>query len=199
MTNGMNGENTATLSTETPANSSECNRDWTPSRISAVILLAALCGVLVWNAYHLEDIYLTELKYEVLKSERFDPQKELSVEGNTITIQNGEIPTYYPRGIGVHANSEIAFRFLPNGYRYFVAEVGIDKEVPANNPSSAIFIVESDGTVMYESPVMRAGMAPRYVRVCIEGRKSLTLKVTDAGDGNEGDHADWAMARFTAE
>ncbi len=175
------------------------NSEWTSRQIAAVILLFALCGVLVWNAYHPEDVYVTEVKMEYLQADRFDPQKDTSVEGNTIAILRGDTPIFYPRGIGVHANTEIFLRFLPDGRRFFVAEVGIDKEVPENSPSSVIFTVESDGTVLYESPVMRRGMAPRMVRVCIDGRTTLTLKASDAGDGNEGDHADWAMARFTAQ
>ena len=56
----------------------------------------------------------------------------------------------------------------------------------------------SDGTLLYESPVMKPGMSPRLVYVPIRGRRSLTLIVSDAGDGNQADHADWAMARFIA-
>ncbi|MGC9329058.1 MAG: NPCBM/NEW2 domain-containing protein [Candidatus Hinthialibacter sp.] len=187
-----------------PANQTEDselveNREWTPSRIAALVLLVILCGVLVWNAYHPEDVYFSDLKFEVLQSDRFEPQKDQSVEGNTLTIQHGDTPTYYPRGVGVHANSEIFLKFLPNGYRFFVAEIGVDKEAAEIGSSSVVFQILSDGTLMYESPVLRAGMAPRFVRVCIEGRETLTLKVSDAGDGHEGDHADWAMARFTVQ
>ncbi|HQH73039.1 MAG TPA: NPCBM/NEW2 domain-containing protein [bacterium] len=168
--------------------------EWTPRRIAALVMLAVLCGILVWNAYSPEDIFLSDLKYEVPLGDRMVPLNDRSVEGNTITIDK----TYYPKGIGVHANSEISYRFLPTGYRYFVAEVGIDAEVPADSPASAVFSVFSDGTLMYESPVMKPGMPPRFVRVCIDGRHSIVLKVSDAGDGIEGDHADWAMARFVA-
>lgn len=190
----MNDENSTI---ESPSQNNT-NNEWTPSRISAVILLIALCGVLVWNAYHPEDVFFSDLKYEVMQSERFEPQKDTSVEGNTITMLQGETPIFYPRGLGVHANTEIQLRFLPNGYRFFEAEVGIDRETPEGAPSSVIFTVESDGTILYESPVMRRGMAPRFVRVCLDGRNSITLRAADAGDGNEGDRADWAMARFTA-
>jgi len=168
--------------------------EWTPRRIAALIVLAVLCGVLVWNAYSPEDIFLSDLKYETLVSDRMVPQNDRSVDGNTLQIGK----TYYPKGIGTHARSEITYRFLPPGYRYFVAEVGIDAEVPEDSPASVVFSVFSDGTVMYESPVMKPGMPPRFVRVCLAGRRSITLKVSDAGDGIEGDHADWAMARFVA-
>jgi hypothetical protein len=33
--------------------------------------------------------------------------------------------------------------------------------------------------------------------VSVVGAKTLTLKVTDAGDGRSCDHADWAGARLT--
>lgn len=184
---------------ESPAIQSDERSDsqghlWSSSQTAAIILLAAVCTVFVWNAYHPEDIYLSDLKYETPISDRLVPQNDRSASGDTLAIHE----TYYPKGIGVHANSEIHLRFLPNQYKFFVTEVGIDKAVPADSGASVIFQILCDGTVMYESPVMKPGMPPRYARVCIEGRNTLALKVTDAGDGNEADHANWAMARFVA-
>ncbi len=187
----MNTDNTI----NNPPEQNDSTNEWSASRIAAVILLVALCSALVWNAYHPEDIYISDLKYEVLKSTKFEPQKDTSVEGNPLSIHK----TYYPaRGLGVHADSEIHIRSIPNAYRFFMADIGVDNETPENSPASVVFEVESDGTVLYQSPVMRRGMAPRLVRVCLDGRTSITLRVTDAGDGSEGDHADWAMARFTS-
>ncbi len=167
---------------------------WTPGQIAAVVILTVLCAVLVWNAYSPEDIYLSDLTFEVLEQERFEMRKDTSVEGDTIAIDK----TYYPKGVGVHANSTLFVRFIPHGYRHFVAEIGIDKEVPPEMDSSVVFSVIADGTLLYESPVLKQGMPPRLVHVPIAGRKTLTLNVTDAGDGNEGDRANWAMARFIA-
>jgi hypothetical protein len=48
--------------------------------------------------------------------------------------------------------------------------------------------------VIYESPVMRGDSEPQRVDLDVLGVERLTLRVTDAGDGNNSDHADWADA-----
>jgi hypothetical protein len=56
--------------------------------------------------------------------------------------------------------------------------------------------IGSSGTLLYESPVLRSNMNPRYIEIPVYGRRSLTITVRDAGDGNTDDFAVWAMARF---
>ncbi len=170
------------------------NPDWTAGRLAALIVLAIVCAVLVWNAYTPIDIFFTDLKYEVLAGDRFDPRSDATVEGNPLRIYH----TFYPKGLGVHANSEVFLRFIPDGYSFFTAEIGVDHEAGEESSASVIFTVLSDGTLLYESPIMKSGMPPRQIYVHVKNRKTLTLKVTDAGDGNDSDHADWAMARFLA-
>jgi alpha-galactosidase len=58
------------------------------------------------------------------------------------------------------------------------------------------FIVSGDGKVLWKSGVMRAGDAARDCEVDVAGVKSLVLEVSDAGDGSNWDHADWADAKF---
>ncbi len=166
--------------------------EWTAGRISTVIFLVALGAVLVYNAYIPDDIYFSDLDYEVIQSDRYEPKDDTSVNGRTLQIHT----TYYPKGLSVNANSEIFLRIIPDGYTHFTAEIGIDAEVEEKNAASAIFSVLSDGALLYESPVLRSGMAPRLVHVPVEGRRTLVLKVSDAGDGSEYDRANWAMARF---
>ncbi|MEW6237942.1 MAG: NPCBM/NEW2 domain-containing protein [Candidatus Omnitrophota bacterium] len=173
----------------------EFRKEWTAGRVASIVLLAILCGALVWNAYSPEDIFFSDLKYELLVGEKFEPQKDVSVQGRTLQIGQ----SYYPKGMGVHANSELNLRFVPESYSYFAAEIGIDAEVPADSPAAVVFSVFSDGTQLYESPIMKPGMPPRLVYVPIRGRRTLTLKAIAADDGaKEGAHADWAMARFIA-
>lgn len=179
------------------ANKLAWNGSWTSGQVASLILLLVICAVLVWNAYHPQDIYLGDLSFETLVGDKYEPRKDTSVLGKTLQIHT----TYYPKGVGTHANSEIHTRFIPEGYSFFAAEIGVDAEVGPNSPASVIFSVYAggaDGTLLYESPVLRAGMPPRLVYVPVRGRRSLTLVVRDAGDGNEADHADWAMARFIA-
>jgi len=171
------------------------NKEWTAGRAAAIVLLAILCGALVWNAYSPEDIFFSDLKYELLAGEKFEPQKDVSAQGRTLQIGQ----SYYPKGMGVHANSELNLRFVPEPYSYFAAEIGIDSEVPADSPAAVVFSVFADGTQLYESPIMKPGMSPRLVYVPIRGRRTLTLKAIAVNDeSKEGAHADWAMARFIA-
>lgn len=98
----------------------------------------------------------------------------------------------YQRGLGVHAPSAVSYD-LNGQFISFTAEVGLDDEVRARN-GSVIFQIFVDGTKAFETPVMRSGQPRRLVSVNLTGRRELTLVVTDAGDGNTSDHADWGEA-----
>jgi hypothetical protein len=112
-----------------------------------------------------------------------------SVSGGPISLAGVE----YAKGIGTHANSEIVYRLDPADVR-FSAMVGVD-DFQRNSPySSVVFQVEADGKLLYESPVMRGDSEPQRIDLDVLGVQQLTLRVTDAGDGNNSDHADWADA-----
>src|SRR5262249_5128357 len=49
---------------------------------------------------------------------------------------------------------------------------------------------------LYDSGLMTGEAAAKRVNVDVAGRQELTLIVTDAGDGNTDDHADWAWAHL---
>ena len=128
----------------------------------------------------------------MLKAEWFEPQRDHSVQNNPLIIDE----KHYPRGIGVHADSEIEVT-VPEGFTHFVADVGVDDEVPEDSPASVIFTVLGDGVVLYESPILRANSPPQRISVNVEGVITLTMKVSMNGDGSNSDHADWGSARFT--
>jgi len=103
----------------------------------------------------------------------------------------------YQRGLGTHANSEIALA-LPPGAKAFRALVGLD-----NNPDtqrgrgSVVFIVETQGKAVFRSRVLRCGDEPVPVNVDLpKGAKQLVLKVDATPDGTGWDQADWAAARL---
>ena len=54
----------------------------------------------------------------------------------------------------------------------------------------------ADGKRVFESGVMRTGTPPRKVDVDLKGTKTLVLQVTDAADGTQYDHGDWADAKL---
>ncbi|MGN6628154.1 MAG: NPCBM/NEW2 domain-containing protein [Tepidisphaeraceae bacterium] len=111
-------------------------------------------------------------------------------DGNTLTL-NGAT---YAKGLGVHASSEIVYN-LNGVYRGFLSDIGVDDEVTSG--ASVKFQVYADGVLVYDSGVMTASSATKAVALDVTGVNQLRLVVTDAGDGNTSDHADWANARLT--
>jgi len=106
----------------------------------------------------------------------------------------------YSRGIGVHAPAVVAFD-IDGAFARFKAEVGMhgipaDRKSDASKLGSCTFIVEGDGKVLYESPVLREGDVPVAVEVAIPGVKRLALKTTNGGDSNYDDLATWGNARL---
>ena len=73
--------------------------------------------------------------------------------------------------------------------------MGVDDE--ASSAGSVVFQVLKDGVKVYESPLIRKGGAVQKVTVAMTGANELRLIVTDGGDGNNSDHADWANAQLT--
>lgn len=103
----------------------------------------------------------------------------------------------HDRGLGTHAPSRVAYD-LEAGCTRLQADVGIDDEAGA--AGSVQFRVEgAGGRVLYESAVMRSGTPTRHLDVDVAGERRLKLVVTDGGDGNTGDHADWASPNLTCD
>ncbi|MCA1596323.1 MAG: NPCBM/NEW2 domain-containing protein, partial [Chloroflexi bacterium] len=110
-----------------------------------------------------------------------------SVDNNPLTL--GGI--VYPHGIGSHATSQLAIDVNGAATR-FVSMVGVDDE--KKGAGSVTFQVWVDGKKAIETPVMSGGDRPRFVSVDLTGAKRLILRITDAGDGIDSDHGDWAGA-----
>lgn len=140
-----------------------------------------------------EEVFLSDRAWTSATSGWLSPAKDRAVSGGAIKI-NG---TSYTKGLGTHANSEIVYHLTPAD-RTFKATVGIDDAQRNSAYTSINFQVIGDGVVLFDSGVMRATpySAPQEVSVDVFGVQKLVLKVTDAGDGNNSDHADWANARI---
>ena len=111
-------------------------------------------------------------------------------DGNPMSLDG--IP--YAKGLGVHADSDVRFNLRGTCSGRFLAHVGIDDEVQYG---SVVFQVWLDNVMVFDSGVMEASDPRKVVNLPIAGRRALRLVVTDAGDGNGYDHADWAGARVT--
>ena len=116
----------------------------------------------------------------------------LSGDGHPIRIQGRT----FQGGLGVHAPSLVRFR-LGGVCSRFTAQVGIDEE--KNGGGTASFQVWADGKLLFDSGPMTALNLPLPVDVSVLNRNDLRLFVATTGDGNVGDHADWADAHLTCD
>lgn len=103
--------------------------------------------------------------------------------------------TVYDRGLGVHADSDIAVD-LAGEYLVFEAEVGVHWQ-GGQTAGSVVFQVFVDDRKQFDSGVMKENDPPRSVRVSVKDADELRLVVDNAGDGITSDVADWVNARLT--
>ncbi len=136
-------------------------------------------------------IWLDALDLAGISQEWGSPQKGKSVEGKPMTVA-GKV---YRHGIGTHASSEWSID-LKGAAENFLAVCSLDDE--AKGQGSVVFEVLVDGREKARTGTLRGG-DPKEVSVDLRGAKRLTLVVDDAGDGINGDHADWAGAAIVME
>ncbi len=95
---------------------------------------------------------------------------------------------FYDKGLGTHAASTIVYD-IAKRFSTFSTDMGIDTE--AGDKASVVFAIYGDDTLLYQSPVIKRYDIPTHATVSIQGVSQLKLVVTDAGNGNTDDHADW--------
>jgi alpha-galactosidase len=110
-------------------------------------------------------------------------------DGTAITLDG--VP--YAKGLGTHAASRVCYHLGGRCHR-LLSWVGLDDE--AADRGSVTFQVWADGVQLYDSGVVTGRAQARQVTVNVAGTQELTLLVTDAGDDNVQDLADWADARL---
>ncbi len=112
-------------------------------------------------------------------------------DGGPLTL-NGVV---YPRGLGVHANSDVRYA-LGGACTRFVSDVGLDDAMDETG-GSIRFRVWTDGTLRFDSGVMWDYSATQTVDLDVTGVQDLVLVVTDGGNQVWWDWGDWAGARVT--
>ena len=117
------------------------------------------------------------------------PQPDRNLSGKPITLKG----VLYPHGLGVHAESEIGID-LKGAATRFVAMAGVDDET--RGKGSVRFQIWVDDRDAFDSGVLRGGDAPKLVDLDLAGARRMDVLVSDAGDGNDSDMADWAGAMF---
>lgn len=127
-----------------------------------------------------EHTYLSDLPLE--KQSTFSVNKDF--DGETIQLDS----ILYEKGICMEAGTELKIK-LENNYKELNAKIGIgDKHF--DYKSKLVFEISADGTVIYTSIPLCAG-AVDEVKLPIENKKELTLKVTSA-DNEYTDFSVWA-------
>ena len=111
-------------------------------------------------------------------------------DGQPITIEGQT----YAKGVGAHAASEVDV-YVGGQCASFSSNVGVDDEVGSNG--SVVFQVWADNTKVADSGRMTGADPAKYVTANLSGAQFLRLVITDAGNGNTYDHADWAGAALT--
>ena len=151
---------------------------------------AILCLAGVVSAPAAETVWLSTLDLTKATQGWGQPQIDRSIRETPLAIAG----TKFARGVGTHAASAIWVE-LAGGSERFTASVGVDDA--ANGAGTVVFRVLADGRKLFDSGVMKPGQPAKAVAVDLRGVKALLLQVTDAGDGINYDHADWADAQFT--
>lgn len=138
--------------------------------------------------------YLSQLRpMEVEESTILAPPQpyrmDQSSQGDAISIAGKR----YPWGIGVHADSRLTFD-LGKRFERFRSDIGIASRIGSRG--SVVFEVIGDGKSLYKSPLV-TGKEPRPIPidVAIAGVEKLTLSVSNAGDLDLGDVANWGSVR----
>jgi alpha-galactosidase len=94
----------------------------------------------------------------------------------------------YPHGIGTLSINELIVDLKGQATR-FVSMVGLDDL--AVGEASVSVEVWVDNRKRFESGVLHAGDAPKFVDVDLAGARFLELSIDDGGDTSNGDYADW--------
>ncbi|WP_455709448.1 NPCBM/NEW2 domain-containing protein [Kitasatospora purpeofusca] len=111
-------------------------------------------------------------------------------DGRTLSLRG----TTYGRGLGTHAPSEVVYHLGGRCERLTVT-VGIDDESGA--AGTAVFQIWRDGTKVADSGRLTGADPAKVLTADLTGGERLQLVVTDAGDGIDHDHTDWADPRLT--
>jgi alpha-galactosidase len=123
-----------------------------------------------------------------------------------IDMSNGEMPARdgrpisvggvpYAKGLGVHAPSSVLY-YLAGRCTGLTVDVGVDDEKRGNLAGSVTFEIWADSTKVADSGVVTWQDAAKTLTADLTGAAFVQLVVTDGGDGNNSDHADWARPQL---
>ncbi|MEU6238122.1 NPCBM/NEW2 domain-containing protein [Kitasatospora sp. NPDC047058] len=110
-------------------------------------------------------------------------------DGRTLTIRG----VRYAKGLGAHASGDVSLA-LGGACRTLTTDVGVDDETFGRG--SVVFQIFRDGVKVADSGLLTGRDPAKRLTADLTGATTLRLVVTDGGDGNASDHADWAGPRI---
>jgi alpha-galactosidase len=158
----------------------------------AIAVIIITFGFLRLCQLSAQTVWLDELDLSTATQGWGVPMKNKSIDGKTLTIAG----TTFERGFATHSVSSLLI-LLEGKATTFTALVGMDDEVKGHD-AAVEFELYGDGKKLWASGVMHVGNSARACSVKLAGIKKFELVVTDGGNGNYYDHADWVDAKFEA-
>lgn len=158
-----------------------------------VLFLFSLCSVAI--ALHAETrVWLDELDLTTMTCGWERPRAKASVAGNPLTVDGKR----FERGVGTHADSWFVLEADGQALA-FEAQVGVDDEELIRGKGSVVFEVFADQKLAVRTKQVRATQAAKKIKADLTGAKLVILHVSDSGDGDAFDHANWCEAFFTVK
>ena len=136
--------------------------------------------------------YLSDFEWNSAETQWGTPRRNTNIKGRV----NGEVKEF-EKGFGIHANGKIIYSLEGKEYDRFVAQVGVDAGIAAQNNSSITFNIIGDGKTLASTSVLKHADNLVGIDVPVSGVKELVIEVTDSGNGNTSDHAVIANPKLT--
>lgn len=154
-------------------------------------VLCTLSAVTVFPLFADSKIWLDELDLTTMSCGWEKPRARAAIGGNPLKVNR----TVFERGVGTHSESWFTLETGGNALS-FEAQVGVDDEELIRGKGSVVFRVYADQKVVADTGIIRARQPAKAIKADLTGAKLVILQVSDAGDGDAFDHADWGDAFF---
>jgi hypothetical protein len=162
-----------------------------PRMMFLIAVAAALISPLnAQTPVAVQTIWLSELDLSNARQQWGKPMANQSVDGHPLSIAGKK----FEHGFGTHSVGRLDVD-LHGSATHFHAEVGVDDDAGPSG-GTVVFTVVGNGKQLWTSGIIKRGQAAKTVDLDLAGVKLLQLKVGDAGDGFDNDHADWVDARI---
>lgn len=159
--------------------------------VRAYMALMMMFGLAV-SSVSADTVWLDQLDVTKAYSGFGTTQANKSVDGVTLSIGDKK----FERGLGTHSTASFTID-LGKAASRFRAVVGVDDE--SNAAGTVEFKIVGDGKALWKSGVLTWKDLGKTVDVSLDGVSELRLEVTDGGDDDKSDHADWCDARIDFE